>query len=73
MCCSSGQAGCGSAVTADVRSMEDCTRLADVARDTLGGIDLLFVSVGYAPLPSAIDTKAKDMVKTLTCDGSPIA
>jgi phosphate transport system substrate-binding protein len=29
--------------------------------------------LSYAPLPSAIDTKAKDAVKTLTCDGSPIA
>jgi phosphate transport system substrate-binding protein len=29
--------------------------------------------LSYAPLPSAIDTKAKDAVKSLTCDGSPIA
>ena len=29
--------------------------------------------LSYAPLPSAIDSKAKSAVKTLTCDGSPIA
>ena len=29
--------------------------------------------LSYAPLPPAIDTKAKDAVKSLTCDGSPIA
>jgi phosphate transport system substrate-binding protein len=29
--------------------------------------------LSYAPLPSAIDTKAKDAVKTMVCNGSPIA
>jgi phosphate transport system substrate-binding protein len=29
--------------------------------------------LSYAPLPSAIDSKAKAAVKTLTCNGSPIA
>ena len=29
--------------------------------------------LSYAPLPSAVDTKAKDAVKTLTCNGSPIS
>jgi len=54
------EAGCGSAVIADVRSMEDCARLADVARDALGGIDLLFISVGYAPLRMFADTSADE-------------
>jgi phosphate transport system substrate-binding protein len=29
--------------------------------------------LSYAPLPSAVDQKAKDLVSTLTCNGSPIA
>jgi phosphate transport system substrate-binding protein len=29
--------------------------------------------LSYAPLPANIDTKAKDAVKSLTCNGSPIA
>src|SRR4051794_39130487 len=29
--------------------------------------------LAYAPLPSAVDTKAKAAVKTLTCNGSPIS
>jgi phosphate transport system substrate-binding protein len=29
--------------------------------------------LSYAPLPSAVDTQAKDAVKGLTCNGSPIA
>src|SRR6185437_2295558 len=44
------EAGCGWSVTADVRNAQDCARIADMARDKLGGIDLLFLSVGYAPL-----------------------
>jgi NAD(P)-dependent dehydrogenase (short-subunit alcohol dehydrogenase family) len=59
------EAGCGSAVIADVRSMEDCVRLADVARDDLGGIDLLFISVGYAPLRMFADTSADDWLDVM--------
>jgi phosphate transport system substrate-binding protein len=29
--------------------------------------------LSYAPLPSAVDTKAKDAVKTMVCNGSPIS
>jgi phosphate transport system substrate-binding protein len=29
--------------------------------------------LSYAPLPSAVDAQAKDAVKTLTCNGSPIS
>src|ERR1700739_2057652 len=54
------EAGSGTAVTADVRSAEDCSRIADVARDRLGGLDLLFISVGYAPLRMFADTSADD-------------
>lgn len=54
------EAGCGWSVTADVRNAEDCARIADTARDKLGGIDLLFLSVGYAPLRMFADTSADD-------------
>jgi NAD(P)-dependent dehydrogenase (short-subunit alcohol dehydrogenase family) len=54
------EAGCGWSVTADVRNAEDCARIADMARDKLGGIDLLFLSVGYAPLRMFADTSADD-------------
>src|ERR1700757_1631168 len=37
------EAGCGTAIGADVRSAEECERVADAARDRLGGIDLLFI------------------------------
>ncbi|GAB3014693.1 SDR family NAD(P)-dependent oxidoreductase [Mycobacterium bourgelatii] len=54
------EAGRGSTVTADVRNADDCARIAAAARDTLGGIDLLFISVGYAPLRMFVDTSAAD-------------
>ncbi|QLL08939.1 SDR family oxidoreductase [Mycobacterium vicinigordonae] len=44
------EAGCGTAVTADARNGEDCARIAEAARERLGAIDLLFISIGYAPL-----------------------
>ncbi len=54
------EAGCGTAVSADVRNAQDCAHIADVARDRLGAIDLLFISLGYAPLRMFADTSADD-------------
>ncbi|WP_231983666.1 SDR family oxidoreductase [Mycobacterium sp. E2733] len=54
------EAGCGHPVRADVRSAEDCARIADISRDKLGGVDLLFISVGYAPLRMFAETSADD-------------
>lgn len=59
------EAGGGSPVTADVRRAEDCARIAEVARDQLGGIDLLFISVGYAPLRMFADTSADDWLDVM--------
>ncbi|WP_231996277.1 SDR family oxidoreductase [Mycobacterium scrofulaceum] len=53
-------AGCGAAISADVRNADDCGRLADMARESLGEIDLLFISVGYAPLRMFADTSLDD-------------
>lgn len=54
------EAGCGTIVTADVRSADDCARVADATRERLGGLDLLFISVGYAPLRMFSDTSGDD-------------
>ena len=59
------EAGGGSPVTADVRRAEDCAHIAEVARDQLGGIDLLFISVGYAPLRMFADTSADDWLDVM--------
>lgn len=59
------EAGCGRVVAADVQSREDCGRLADVARTTLGAIDLLFISVGYAPLRMFADTSSEDWMDVM--------
>jgi NAD(P)-dependent dehydrogenase (short-subunit alcohol dehydrogenase family) len=60
-----GEAGGGSAVTADVRSEHGCAQIAEAARDRLGGIDLLFVSVGYAPLRMFADTTADSWLEVM--------
>jgi NADP-dependent 3-hydroxy acid dehydrogenase YdfG len=39
------EAGGGKAISVDVCRTDDCVRLAETAKDTLGEIDLLFVSV----------------------------
>lgn len=59
------EAGCGAAISADVRNAEDCAQLADMARQALGGIDLLFISVGYAPLRMFADTSAADWLDVM--------
>lgn len=59
------ETGCGTAVTGDVRSAQDCANIADVARDRLGAVDLLFISVGYAPLRMFADTSAEDWFDVL--------
>jgi NAD(P)-dependent dehydrogenase (short-subunit alcohol dehydrogenase family) len=54
------EAGGGEPVVADVRRAEDCARLAEAARDRLGGIDVLVVCVGVATLGMIADTSAED-------------
>lgn len=54
------EAGCGLAVTADARKGEDCARIAAAARERLGAIDLLFVSIGYASLRMFADTSSAE-------------
>lgn len=53
-------AGGGTAVVVDACNAEDCARLAEAARQSLGQIDVLFVTVGYAPLRLFADTDADD-------------
>ncbi len=59
------EAGCGTAVSVDVRDADDCARLAETVRETLGAIDLLFVSVGYAPLRMFADTSVGDWLDVM--------
>lgn len=59
------EAGCGTSVAADARSVEDCARIADAARERLGVIDLLFVSIGYAPLRMFADTSPDEWFDVL--------
>ena len=39
----------------------------------LGAGQSVLKQLSYAPLPAAIDSKAKALVGTMTCNGSPIA
>lgn len=59
------EAGCGEAISADVRNAEDCARIAETARHSLGEIDLLFISVGYAPLRMFADTSCDDWLAVM--------
>jgi NAD(P)-dependent dehydrogenase (short-subunit alcohol dehydrogenase family) len=52
--------GNATAVAADIRRPADCARIAAVAEETLGQIDLLLISSGYAPLKMFADTDAQD-------------
>ena len=54
------EAGGGAAVAVDVRNPQDCVRLGEIAKDTLGQIDVLLISSGYAPLKMFSDTDAQD-------------
>jgi hypothetical protein len=56
------EAGVGTTVAVDVRDPADCNRLGEVARETLGQIDILLISSGYAPLKMITDTDAQDCV-----------
>lgn len=50
------EASGGHQVRADITVAEDCARLADAAREHLGGIDILLSSVGAAPLRMMAET-----------------
>lgn len=54
------EAGSGTAVVADVRQPEECAHAGDVAKATLGTVDVLLISSGYAPLKMFADTTAQD-------------
>jgi NAD(P)-dependent dehydrogenase (short-subunit alcohol dehydrogenase family) len=54
------EAGAGTSVCVDVRRPDDCTRIGTVARETLGEIDLVLISSGFAPLKMFADTTAQD-------------
>lgn len=55
-----GEAGAGTPVTADIRSPEDCSRIAATAGEALGRVDIVLISSGYAPLKMFADTTAQD-------------
>lgn len=59
------EAGGGSLVVMDICRRSECVRIADAARDSLGQIDLLFVSAGYAPLKMIQDTNDADLLAVL--------
>lgn len=53
-------------VSADIREPEDCARVGRVAADTLGEVDLLLISAGYAPLKAFAEVDAQDWMKVLS-------
>src|SRR5690349_12344005 len=59
------EAGGGCAVAVDICESSDYPRLTEAARDSLGEIDLLFISAGYAPLKMIEDTNAADLLAVL--------
>lgn len=52
-------------VSADIREPDACARVGQVAADTLGEIDLLLISAGYAPLKAFAEVDAQDWSKVL--------
>ncbi len=60
------EAGCGTPVVADVRLPDDCANVARVAKHTLGGVDVLLMSCGFAPLKTFSDTTAEDWLDVFT-------
>ena len=54
------EAGGGTQVVADVRRPEDCANVGTIAKDTLGEVDVLLISSGFAPLKMFSDTTARD-------------
>lgn len=59
------EAGGGSLVAVDICEPSEYSRIADTARESLGQVDLLFVSAGYAPLKMIEDTDAADLLAVL--------
>jgi NAD(P)-dependent dehydrogenase (short-subunit alcohol dehydrogenase family) len=53
-------AGGGVVVAADIRDDAACARVVDTAVDALGGLDLVVICVGVAPLRKLADTTAAD-------------
>ncbi|GAC1636260.1 MAG: SDR family oxidoreductase [Mycobacterium sp.] len=54
------EAGSGRSVAVDIRRPGDCARIGAVAHESLGEIDLVLISSGYAPLKMFSDTSAQD-------------
>lgn len=54
------EAGGGETVPADLTREEDCARLAEAARDRLGGLDLVVSCIGAAPMRLISDTGDDD-------------
>jgi phosphate transport system substrate-binding protein len=54
-------------------SADQAKGLSNFLNYVLGPGQSTIKKLSYAPLPSAIDTKAKAAVKTLTCNGKPIS
>lgn len=52
-------------VSADIRNADDCRRIGETAASTLGEVDLLLISAGYAPLKAFSDVDADDWTKVL--------
>ncbi|WP_101947811.1 SDR family oxidoreductase [Mycobacterium sp. 3519A] len=59
------EAGGGTAVVGDIRDAADRGRIADVARESLTQIDMLFISAGYAPLAMMADTTEQHLLDVL--------
>ena len=59
------ESGGGTAVPGDLRSAADCDRIVSQTVDALGGIDLVFCSVGAAPMRFFADTTAEDWDQVL--------
>ncbi len=53
-------------VSADIRDPDDCARIGRVAAETLGEVDLLVISAGFAPLKPFAEVDADDWIKVLT-------
>ena len=59
------EAGSGTPVVGDIRHATDCNRIADIARESLDQIDMLFISAGYAPLAMMADTTEQQLLDVL--------
>src|SRR4029078_1895482 len=56
-----GEAGEGSYVLADVSSREDCRRVAAIAQERLGGVDVLCANAGIFPEASLENVTESDL------------